>query len=160
MEGGFQLVDVGASMMNEAGKSRIDRWLPVVATVVLFRILLIPVEAITSTLGVFLGRIPYESIQHIRCALPILTPVIAVALAVLVARAVESRMLMLPQARKRVLLIVLFVLALLPWRLQIKTTARAVTWDEVPEEMKKEMGFQQSAAPLPSAPAGPSKGTR
>ena len=131
-------------MMNEIGKSRIDRWLPVVATVVLFRILLIPVEAITTTLAVFLGRIPYECIQHIRCALPIFAPVIAVALAVLVARAVDGKVMALAPPRKRALLIVLAVLALLPWQLQIKTTARAITWDEMPEEMKKEMGLQQT----------------
>lgn len=131
-------------MMNETGKSRIDRWLPVVATVVLFRVLLIPVEAITSTLGVGFGRIPYEFIQHIRCALPIFAPVIAVALAVLVARAVDGKLMALAPTRKRVLLVVLVVLALLPWQLQIKTTARAVTWDEMPEHMRQEMGLQQT----------------
>jgi hypothetical protein len=147
-------------MMNETGKSRIDRWLPVVATVVLFRVLLIPVEALTSTLGVGLGRIPYEFIQHIRRALTIFAPVIAVALAVLVGRAVEGKVMALAPPRKRALLVVLAVLALLPWQLQIKTTARVITWDEMPEEMKKEMGLQQSAPPLPSAPAGPSEGAR
>ena len=63
--------------MNEGGKKRTEKWLPIVVTVVLFRLLLIPVEAITSTLGVGMGRIPYEFVQHIRCALPILVPVIA-----------------------------------------------------------------------------------
>lgn len=128
-------------MMNETGKSRIDRWLPVVATVVLFRVLLTPVEAITSTLGVGFGRIPCEFIQHIRCALPIFAPVIAVALAVLVARAVDGKLMALAPTMKRVLLVVLVVLALLPWQLQIKTTARAVTWDEMPEHMRQEIGL-------------------
>lgn len=146
--------------MNENGNSRTERWLTIVTTVVLFRILLIPVEAITSTLGVFLGRIPFEFILHIQCALPILAPVIAVALAVLVAPAVETRIRMLAHPTKRALLIVLIVLALLPWQLQIKTTARVVIRDEAPEQMKKEMGLQQSAAPLPAAPAGSSEGAR
>jgi hypothetical protein len=129
--------------MNETGKSGIEKWLPVVATVVLFRVLLIPTEAITSTLAVGLGRIPYEFIQHVRGALPILAPVVAVALAVLVARAVETKILMLGQTKKRTLLIVLVVLSLLPWQLQIKTTTRALTWDEVPDNVRKEMGLQQ-----------------
>lgn len=130
--------------MNESGKSRIDLWLPIVATVVLFRVLLIGVEAITSTLAIGLGRIPYEFIQHVRCALPVLAPVIAVALAVLVARAIERGILKIARTRKLVLLVVLVVLTLLPWQLQIKTTARAVTWDEMPEHMRKEMGLQQT----------------
>lgn len=143
--------EVGARIMTEQKEDKIDRWLPVVTTVVLFRILLIPTETIASTLGVALGRFPYEFVQNVRCALSVLTPVIAVALAVLVAHAVETRIRILAQARKRVFLIVLIVLALLPWQLQIKTTARAVTWDEAPEDIKKEMEHQQNAAPLPSA---------
>ena len=130
--------------MNENGNNRINKWLPIVATTALLRVLLIPVQAITSALSVGLGRIPFEFVQHIRWAIPIFTPVIAVALAVLVARAAEEKMMALDPAIKRVVLLVLAVLALLPWQLQIRTTARAVMWEEGPEHMREEMRIQQT----------------
>lgn len=109
--------------MNGTERSRIDLWLFITAAVVLFRVMTFLVEMVTSTLGVMLARIPYAVICHIIAALPVLSSVVAVALAVLIARAVEPRLLQMDLKRKRFLLAILAVLSLLPWQLQIRTTA-------------------------------------
>ena len=129
--------------MNETGKNRIDLWLFITAAVVLFRGTTFLLEMITSTLGVMLAGIPYVIIRHVIATLPVLGPVVAFVLAVLIARIVETRLIEIEGKKKRIFLVVLVVLALLPWQLQIKTIVQPVMWDEVPESVKQEMGLQQ-----------------
>ena len=138
--------------MNGTEKSRIDLWLFIAAVAALFRVTTFLIGILVSTLGVLLSYVPYEFVRPVTAALPVLGPVAAVILAVLIACAVETRLTQAKGGRKKILLAVLIVLALLPWQLQIKTTAQPVMWDEVPEHMKQEMGLQQQGGEY-SSPA-------
>ncbi len=146
-------------MMNETGGNRTDLWLPVAATVVIFRVLILLVEMVTSTLSVILGRVPFLFSQHVRVAASVLAPVMAVALAVLIARAIEPRMMQIERKKKDILLIVLVVLAILPWQLQIKTTTRAVMRDEIPQDARREMELQPTPGGDSSTRANAGLGT-
>ncbi len=128
--------------MNDNDKNRVDHWLFITAVAVLFRGMTFLVDIVTTILGVMLNHIHYEIVRPIPAVFPILGPVVAVALAVLIARAVENRLIQMTPKRKKVLLSVMIVLAILPWQLQIKTTFRPLTWDEMPEHIREEWGLQ------------------
>lgn len=144
--------------MNETGKKRFDLWLFITEVAVLFRCMTFLVDIVTSTLGIMLARIPYGIVRPVIAALRVLGPVAAVVLAVLIARAIETRLIQMEQRRKTLVLSVMIVLAILPWQLQIKTTAAPVVWDEVPGHVKKEMGLQRTPGTTPEpAPTRVSK---
>ena len=115
--------------MNDNKRDRIDVWLPIVGTVVLFRVLLFFIEPVTSLLPLLCSGIPFMVARDISKWLvttcPILTPIIAVALAVLIARAIENRVIRTDRKAKGLLLVVCTVLALLPWKFQICVTQSA-----------------------------------
>ncbi len=118
-------------------------WLPIVGTVVLFRILLLPIEMASTMLDLWLARIPIVFVQYLRSPIPVLTPVVVVSLAVLIARTLETRLLGMEEKKKGVVLVVLAVLALSPWQLQIKAKSEIVGWDESSEHGREEMQLQQ-----------------
>ena len=118
--------------------NRTDKWLPIVGTIVLFRILLFVVELLSSLLTFLLFQVPFEFVRHIIAVLPIFEPIIAVAAAVIAARAIEPWLIQLETTTKRTLAIALTVLALLPWQLQSKTNMWAGTPDEPPSQSQNE----------------------
>jgi len=104
---------------------KVDRWLFAATAAVLFRICLVPTGFVASCLDVALRRQPVASVGHLAYAIPVLEPVIAVAFAVLVARLIEPKLPTVGR-KKIVTLIVLSIVALLPWQPQVRFKVEAV----------------------------------
>lgn len=112
--------------MNETGKNRDDRWLFIAATTLLFRVTSFVMEIVASLLGLAHTRTDYAAFRYLLGLLPVFGPVLAVVLALLIARALEPRLQRIHPGPKRVLLVLLTLLALLPWQIHIRTAARPV----------------------------------
>lgn len=125
--------------MNGNKISRKEVWLPVLATIVLFRIALFAVEMILSAIGVLLTQIPFSPIKYIIGTIPVMTLVISVAIAARVARPFEPHLVAIGSKKKTFLFVILLITALFPWQLVIRATARPVNWNELPLSIKKEM---------------------
>jgi len=128
--------------MNET--NRIDKWLLIAATVLIFRIMLFVSDVLIAYLRILISYIPSSLGQYISASLPVYAPVFAIATALLTAPRIGQRMIQIEFKPKRILLITLVVLALLPWQLQFKQRTQAIMWDEMTDQYQSEMGLQQS----------------
>ena len=126
--------------MNGNKISRKDVWLPVLVTVVLFRIVLFASDVLLSVIGVFLlSRIPFRPVSYIIGTIPVMTLIIAVAVAARAARSLDPRLVAVGSKEKTFLFVILLITALFPWQLIIRATARPANWNELPLSIKKEM---------------------
>jgi hypothetical protein len=133
--------------MTKENKDRVEFWLPIVVTVVLFRLFLFPVEAILTTVGVTLRcTVPFEFVRHIIATIPVFTLVLTIALAALTERTMESRLLQIETKKRTVLFLALLVIAVFPWQIVARTRAEPVSWDKLPKPLSKEMSLQPSPA--------------
>ena len=119
-------------------ENRTEKWLPIVGTVVLFRILLLIVEPIFAILSFHLSRVSFELIRNLTSVLPIFAPIMAVACAVMIERAIEPWFIQLELKTKRILVIALAVLSLCPWQIQSSSGIRAVPHGDSPRQSQNE----------------------
>jgi hypothetical protein len=125
--------------MNGNEINRKDVWLPVLATVILFRIALFASDMLLSVIGILLARIPFHPVHYLIGPIPVMTLVIAVATAARVTRFFEPRLVSIGGKKKTFLFVLLLIAALFPWQLIIRATSRPANWDELPLSIKKEM---------------------
>lgn len=148
--------------MNSNQTDRLDKWLFVAGTAVVFRLCLFALGLLISLFGVFLQRVPLaataHAAAHVARAGIVLVPVLSVVIAVLLARTVEPRLAHVQRRTKSIALVALSVVALLPWHLQIRLTEEPVSWSSVTEEMRQQIGIQQRGGMAAKLVAAAAKG--